>query len=127
MAAAAVAVSNDTTAGSATEPDQQLAEDKPSDTDVPLGRHGRPLTDTKRAQQNRIAQRAFRQRKEAHIKVLEEKVKENDELQATIEKLKQENMELRDYLLAVQAKLIDQPDIPAPVSLYGGARASKKD
>jgi hypothetical protein len=85
------------------------------------------LTDTKRAHQNRVAQRAFRQRKEAYIKGLEEKAQEIDGLKATIESLKQDNMELRDYLLAVQAKLIEQPDVPAPAALYNPRITAKKD
>lgn len=126
VAAAAVAVSNDNAAADAVQ--QQVAELKDPSVEnngPPLSRHGRPLTDTKRAQQNRVAQRAFRQRKEAYIKDLEEKSKEVDSLRETIDSLKQDNMELRDYLLAVQAKLIDQPDVPAPSALYGNR--SKKE
>jgi len=92
-----------------------------------LSRNGRPLTNTKRAAQNRSAQRAFRQRKEVYIKDLEEKVKEVDALKNTIETLKQENMQLRDYSLALQAKLIEQPDVPAPPVVFTTRGGNKKE
>ncbi|KAI8372212.1 hypothetical protein BD560DRAFT_395479 [Blakeslea trispora] len=65
---------------------------------------------TKRKAQNRAAQRAFRERKENHVRVLEEKVKEleqqisqqsskdllleNEKLKETIQKLQEENQRL---------------------------------
>lgn len=60
-----------------------------------IGRTGKPLRNTKRAAQNRSAQKAFRQRREKYIKNLEEKsklfdglMKENSELKKMIESLK---------------------------------------
>lgn len=67
----------------------------------------RPVSTTKRAKQNRNAQRAFRQRKEKYIKELELKAQESDQLRQTIEELKLENQQLRDYTLALQSKLIE--------------------
>lgn len=128
VAAAAVAVSNDNQ-------EQAVAQQVPaeqklvSDDSNPLSRNGRALNNTKRAAQNRMAQRAFRQRKEVYIKELEEKAKENDGLKQTIEALKSENMQLRDYSLALQARLIEQPDVPAPpvVFLTRSKDSAKKD
>lgn len=85
------------------------------------------MTNTKRAAQNRSAQRAFRQRKDGYIKGLEAKVEEVDALKQTIETLKQENMQLRDYSLALQAKLIEQPDVPAPPVVFSTRTGNKKD
>lgn len=60
-----------------------------------IGKTGKPLRNTKRAAQNRSAQKAFRQRREKYIKNLEEKsklfdglMKENSELKKMIESLK---------------------------------------
>ncbi|KAL3230035.1 hypothetical protein RNJ44_01398 [Nakaseomyces bracarensis] len=61
-----------------------------------IGKTGKPLRNTKRAAQNRSAQKAFRQRREKYIKALEEKarqydslLKENLELKNMVESLKQ--------------------------------------
>ncbi|CAI4036345.1 hypothetical protein SMKI_15G1860 [Saccharomyces mikatae IFO 1815] len=60
-----------------------------------IGKTGKPLRNTKRAAQNRSAQKAFRQRREKYIKNLEEKsklfdslVEENSELKKMVESLK---------------------------------------
>lgn len=69
-----------------------------------IGKTGKPLRNTKRAAQNRSAQKAFRHRREKYIKNLEEKskifdglVKENDELKKMIDllnaKIKEEKQE----------------------------------
>lgn len=84
-----------------------------------LTRQGRPLTNTKRAQQNRQAQRAFRQRKELYIKDLEAKVTELKTSRDTIDALRQENIQLRDYILALQSRLIEHPGgVPTPPAVY---------
>jgi hypothetical protein len=67
------------------------------------------LSNTKRAKQNRDAQRAFRQRKEVYIKDLEKKVDELKDAKLTIDNLKRENLELRDYILTLQSRLIEGP------------------
>lgn len=80
---------------------------------------GRPLSSSKRAQQNRQAQRAFRQRKEMYIKDLEAKVNELKTTKETIEALRQENIQLRDYILALQSRLIEHPGgVPTPPAVY---------
>ncbi|KAI7903418.1 uncharacterized protein BX663DRAFT_551687 [Cokeromyces recurvatus] len=61
---------------------------------VNINNTSKPMIPTKRAAQNRAAQRAFRQRKERHIKELEEKVKRMDEWKVEIEQLRQKNKEL---------------------------------
>lgn len=84
-----------------------------------LARPSRPLNPSKRAQQNRVAQRSFRQRKEAYIKDLELKVNELKATKDTIEALRQENLQLRDYILALQSRLIEHPGgFPTPPAVY---------
>ncbi|KAL1838725.1 hypothetical protein VTJ49DRAFT_2262 [Mycothermus thermophilus] len=75
----------------------------------------RPLSTSKRAAQNRAAQRAFRQRKEHYIKQLEQKVRDAEQLEANYKALQAEHYSLRDYTLRLQALLIDtQGECPAP-------------
>ncbi|KAL2267583.1 hypothetical protein VTJ83DRAFT_4860 [Remersonia thermophila] len=82
----------------------------------------RPLSTSKRAAQNRAAQRAFRQRKEHYIKQLEQKVRDAEQLDANYKALQAEHYSLREYTLRLQALLIDtQGDCPPPppgVSLH---------
>ncbi|VVT47335.1 uncharacterized protein SAPINGB_P001660 [Magnusiomyces paraingens] len=86
-----------------------------SPQDSPQMHHGRLLSNTKRAHQNRQAQRAFRQRKEMYIKELEAKVQELKTSKETIGALRQENIQLRDYILALQSRLIEHPGgVPTP-------------
>ncbi|SGZ49850.1 CIC11C00000005803 [Sungouiella intermedia] len=67
----------------------------------------RHVSTTKRAAQNRNAQKAFRQRREKYVKELEATAAEVAELHKTIEELRQENLQLRDYTLALQSRLIE--------------------
>lgn len=67
----------------------------------------RSVSNTKRAAQNRNAQKAFRQRREKYVKELEATAAEVAELHKTIEELRQENLQLRDYTLALQSRLIE--------------------
>lgn len=67
----------------------------------------RAVSTTKRAAQNRNAQKAFRQRREIYVKELEATAAEVAELHKTIEELRQENLQLRDYTLALQLRLIE--------------------
>lgn len=55
----------------------------------------RELSTSKRAAQNRAAQRAFRQRKEGYIKKLEEQVKEFQNMEHNYKALQNENYQLR--------------------------------
>lgn len=98
---------------------QQQHSQLSQDEEMEINRQGRPLTNTKRAQQNRQAQRAFRQRKELYIKDLEAKVKELEQSKDTIDALRQENIQLRDYILALQSRLIEHPGgVPTPPAVY---------
>lgn len=63
---------------------------------------GRQLATSKRAAQNRAAQRAFRHRKERYIKSLEEKANNYDLSQSLIADLRKENIYLRDYVVRLQ-------------------------
>ena len=65
----------------------------------------RVLAQSKRAAQNRAAQRAFRQRKERYIKTLEQKATEFDLAQGIIQDLRKENVYLRDYVVRLQAEV----------------------
>ena len=74
--------------------------DKPDGS--PTGTGGRVLATSKRAAQNRAAQRAFRQRKERYIKSLEQKATEYDLSAGIIQDLRKENIYLRDYVVRLQ-------------------------
>ncbi|KAL0080261.1 basic-leucine zipper transcription factor [Phycomyces blakesleeanus] len=61
----------------------------------------RPHSETKRIQQNRAAQRAFRQRKEQYVRDLESKVRDINKWKHRVEQLERENMQLRKQLWEV--------------------------
>ena len=63
---------------------------------------GRVLAQSKRAAQNRAAQRAFRQRKDRYIKSLEQKANEYELSHSIITDLRKENIYLRDYVVRLQ-------------------------
>ncbi|KAF1932734.1 uncharacterized protein M421DRAFT_416350 [Didymella exigua CBS 183.55] len=86
------------------------------------GRKGRrELSTSKRAAQNRAAQRAFRQRKEEYIKQLKDQVKEFEQLCELYKSLQTENYQLRDYIINLQSRLLETqgevPPAPAGVDL----------
>ncbi|KAL8729966.1 MAG: hypothetical protein Q9166_004411 [cf. Caloplaca sp. 2 TL-2023] len=77
----------------------------------------RELSTSKRAAQNRAAQRAFRQRKEGHIKQLETQVKDYNTLSESYKTLQAENYALRDYIISLQSRLIESHgEYPQPPS-----------
>ncbi|KAI9683961.1 MAG: hypothetical protein M1829_004296 [Trizodia sp. TS-e1964] len=82
----------------------------------------RELSTSKRAAQNRAAQRAFRQRKEGYIKKLEEQVKDYKSLAETLKASQAENYQLRDYIINLQSRLIetqcDFPPAPSNIDLH---------
>ncbi|EUC31099.1 hypothetical protein COCCADRAFT_6984 [Bipolaris zeicola 26-R-13] len=81
----------------------------------------RELSTSKRAAQNRAAQRAFRQRKEEYIKQLKDQVKEFEQLCELYKTLQTENYQLRDYIINLQSRLLETqgeiPPAPAGVDL----------
>ncbi|TKA49305.1 hypothetical protein B0A55_13140 [Friedmanniomyces simplex] len=96
------------------------------------GKGKRELSTSKRAAQNRAAQRAFRQRKEGYIKKLEEQVKEFQNTEQNYRTLQSENFQLREYILNLQSRLLesssDIPPAPAHIELPSSsslARASR--
>ncbi|KAF7509169.1 hypothetical protein GJ744_008229 [Endocarpon pusillum] len=75
----------------------------------------RELSTSKRAAQNRAAQRAFRQRKEGYIKKLEEQVRDYTILNENYKAIQAENYQLRDYIINLQSRLIEsQGEFPQP-------------
>jgi len=81
------------------------------------GRKGgkRELSQSKRAAQNRAAQRAFRQRKEGYIKKLEEQVRDLHALEDNFKAIQGENYSLREYIIHLQSRLIEsQGEYPQP-------------
>ncbi|PFH61576.1 hypothetical protein XA68_16999 [Ophiocordyceps unilateralis] len=75
----------------------------------------RELSQSKRAAQNRAAQRAFRQRKEGYIKKLEQQVREYNDMEQTFKAMQSENYALREYVIHLQSRLIDlQGEFPQP-------------
>ncbi|SCU77488.1 LAME_0A01266g1_1 [Lachancea meyersii CBS 8951] len=71
-----------------------------------IGKSGKPLRNTKRAAQNRSAQKAFRQRRDRYIKDLETKVEEFDRLDAQVAALSQENESLKRYVMELEQRLM---------------------
>jgi len=81
----------------------------------------RELSTSKRAAQNRAAQRAFRQRKEGYIRKLEEQVKDYEMLSENYKAIQAENYQLREYIISLQSRLIDSqnevPELPGNIDL----------
>ncbi|CAK7227753.1 hypothetical protein SCUCBS95973_006650 [Sporothrix curviconia] len=81
------------------------------------GRRGprRELSTSKRAAQNRAAQRAFRQRKEGYIKKLEKQVQDFAEMENSYKITQSENYALREYIIHLQSRLLDaKAELPQP-------------
>ncbi|KAF2244469.1 hypothetical protein BU26DRAFT_435876, partial [Trematosphaeria pertusa] len=101
----------------------QMSQGEASDAHMsPEQRKGRrELSTSKRAAQNRAAQRAFRQRKEEYIKQLKDQVKEFEQLCELYKTLQTENYQLRDYIINLQSRLLETqgeiPPAPAGVDL----------
>lgn len=75
----------------------------------------RELSQSKRAAQNRAAQRAFRQRKEGYIKKLEQQVKDYEEMEKQFKAREHEIYQLRDYIINLQSRLLaSQGEYPPP-------------
>ncbi|KAH9909081.1 hypothetical protein F4778DRAFT_793120 [Xylariomycetidae sp. FL2044] len=75
----------------------------------------RELSQSKRAAQNRAAQRAFRQRKEHYIKKLEQQVRDFGELEHSFKVIQNDNYALRQYVIDLQSRLIElHADLPQP-------------
>lgn len=68
----------------------------------------RAVIPSKRAAQNRAAQRAFRQRKERYIKDLEKKAKMMDEWKDELDLLRQQNQELRENQMRLEKQIHQQ-------------------
>jgi len=89
-------------------------------------RQRRELNTSKRAAQNRNAQRAFRARKEEYIKSLESKVRDYEAVEERNQALEGENAALRQYIMHLQRRLLDHlgegealPDPPAGLNIEG--------
>ncbi|KAF5022349.1 hypothetical protein F66182_5598 [Fusarium sp. NRRL 66182] len=67
----------------------------------------RELSQSKRAAQNRAAQRAFRQRKEGYIKKLEQQVRDYMDMEQSFKSMQSENYALREYVVHLQSRLFD--------------------
>ncbi|KAJ6262868.1 hypothetical protein Dda_1425 [Drechslerella dactyloides] len=87
-------------------------------------RQKRELNTSKRAAQNRNAQRAFRARKEEYIKSLESKVRDYEAVEERNQALESENAALRQYIMHLQRRLLDHlgegealPDPPAGLNI----------
>ncbi|KAI0876268.1 hypothetical protein GGS24DRAFT_499002 [Hypoxylon argillaceum] len=75
----------------------------------------RELSQSKRAAQNRAAQRAFRQRKEHYIKKLEQQVRDYTEMEQNWKAIQSDNYALREYVIQLQSRLLDlQVELPQP-------------
>ncbi|ANZ77549.1 BA75_04363T0 [Komagataella pastoris] len=68
------------------------------------------VLNTKRAEQNRKAQQAFRRKREERFRELEKKAQLADHYREIIQSLKNEIVTLRDYTLTLQSRLIEHGD-----------------
>ncbi|KAF2644876.1 hypothetical protein P280DRAFT_466139 [Massarina eburnea CBS 473.64] len=103
-------------------PQYSMSQGEGPEGDMGDNRKGRrELSTSKRAAQNRAAQRAFRQRKEEYIKQLKDQVKEFEQLCELYKTLQTENYQLRDYIINLQSRLLETqgeiPPAPAGVDL----------
>ncbi|EXJ94183.1 hypothetical protein A1O1_02576 [Capronia coronata CBS 617.96] len=97
-----------------------------TNTDGRKGYGKRELSTSKRAAQNRAAQRAFRQRKEGYIKKLEEQVRDYQALSENFKAVQAENYQLRDYIINLQSRLLEsQGEVPPPPSNVDGLQPGK--
>lgn len=75
----------------------------------------RELSTTKRAAQNRAAQRAFRQRKEAYITKLEKQVQDYRAMEDDYKALQHENYSLREHIVLLQNRILESSsELPQP-------------
>ncbi|EWY96225.1 hypothetical protein FOQG_15851 [Fusarium oxysporum f. sp. raphani 54005] len=75
----------------------------------------RELSQSKRAAQNRAAQRAFRQRKEGYIKKLEQQVRDYTDMEQSFKAMQAEHYALREYVVHLQTRLLETSgDYPPP-------------
>lgn len=100
----------------------------PSDKDGDIPKGGRALAQSKRAEQNRKAQRAFRERRDAHVKALESRSQLLDsalasadeanrrweECRALVDQLRIENAALRQALNQAQLLANANGHLPQP-------------
>ncbi|OJJ88595.1 uncharacterized protein ASPGLDRAFT_42174 [Aspergillus glaucus CBS 516.65] len=102
-------------------PPQTPPQQDPSGPESPKSFSKRPLSTSKRAAQNRAAQRAFRQRKETYIRKLEDQVKDFENMSDGIKNLQTENYQLREYIINLQSRLLDTqgevPELPGNIDL----------
>lgn len=102
-----------------TTPEMQSHSPEGESSETPKRGGKRELSTSKRAAQNRAAQRAFRQRKEGYIKKLEEQVRDMTALEESYKAIQNENYQLRDYIISLQSRLIESQGEdavpPAPI------------
>ncbi|KAF2097593.1 hypothetical protein NA57DRAFT_77844 [Rhizodiscina lignyota] len=106
---------------------QMSAGDSGGDDQMQDTRKGRrELSTSKRAAQNRAAQRAFRQRKEEYIKSLKDQVKEYETLNENYKAVQAENYQLRDYIINLQSRLLESqgsfPEPPVDININRSAQ-----
>ncbi|KAL7628902.1 hypothetical protein AAE478_000418 [Parahypoxylon ruwenzoriense] len=94
---------------------QSLLGHDPDDSVTDGRKAKRELSQSKRAAQNRAAQRAFRQRKEHYIKKLEQQVRDYGEMELSFKAIQNDNYALREYVIQLQSRLLDlQVELPQP-------------
>ncbi|CEI97873.1 hypothetical protein RMCBS344292_11997 [Rhizopus microsporus] len=78
----------------------------PESSSLDDSRKNRRVIASKRAAQNRAAQKAFRQRRDQYIKELEEQAKEAKESKQELNELRQENAKLKERVTALEHHII---------------------
>ncbi|ORE07678.1 hypothetical protein BCV72DRAFT_249308 [Rhizopus microsporus var. microsporus] len=89
-----------------------ISRPQPVNTALPLPpppppiKKNRRVIASKRAAQNRAAQKAFRQRRDQYIKELEEQAKEAKESKQELNELRQENTKLKERVTALEHHIV---------------------
>lgn len=78
----------------------------PESSSLDDSRKNRRVIASKRAAQNRAAQKAFRQRRDQYIKELEEQAKEAKESKQELNELRQENAKLKERVTALEHHIV---------------------
>ncbi|KAI7875784.1 hypothetical protein K492DRAFT_240106 [Lichtheimia hyalospora FSU 10163] len=78
-----------------------------SSSSLPASKRSRVVIPSKRAAQNRAAQRAFRERRDKYIKDLEKRAKEMENWPEEMEQLRGENRHLRNTVAALERRIAE--------------------
>ncbi|ORY93290.1 hypothetical protein BCR43DRAFT_496662 [Syncephalastrum racemosum] len=105
------------------QPSQQQRQQQQQLQDQQAKQNSRVVIPSKRAAQNRAAQRAFRQRRDRYVKELEEKAKVMEQWQEEMDQLRGENQRLRGTIASLEQRIAELTG-QTPVSSGGSSSSS---